>query len=489
MSSNTPTKQGGLLCFEPERYWVVLDDTDYQCIAPTKSGSQCSWPITTEELDEVRQLTAEAQTLGEGDERNYVLQRLVLIRTCGESHREKLQARAALDCLEKVTNKYAEAILRQSSQGKRTHMVLRSSVKKSSSKPPPLRYVLQPRHVGPFKKDYLQSSYHAITESPFVPYQSDPNDHIKDVLLSDVPSEPRAYTQTGCVYAFTWPSNPEFVKIGYSGKTAESRMSKWRKCHPGATVDLERKIAFPRRMERLIHLEMARKRHKILICAVCSSQHEEWFKASLTEVRQVIQNWQMVTDKIALYTTTGQITQQWREIVDEMTGEITAATLLDAFEARTKQTGNSENVPVFLDTEKMTERLQEILVEKENEPTVGALSGTAEAARSKQTDDREDSAVFLNTSQADRADGSTALDMTAQPVIASSTAASSNETIPPDSILQQSADEISDQILSFLADFMNLLATQEDITKQSINASLVVQDNLNVVTPLTQSVA
>lgn len=326
-----------LQCFDHTRYFLTLDENDDQCIALTRQGLRCRWDISKEEVDEVVNLTAEANGIASGNERHNILQRLVLLRTCGDSHRQKLEANP--DCLSKVAEMYEEKILTSpialvqsaripqgagQSETPRSYspvMVNRKDERRH-------RYLLRPRL---FSTSTVGSDQQLSDprQQCFVPYASGPTDHIDDVLVSDIPS---AYALTGQVYAFTWPSSPEFVKIGYTGISVPSRMSRWQQCHPGATLLHSVDFPFPQRMERLIHLQLSPTRHQIIICTYCSGTHFEWFRISTDVAIQTMNAWKAVTEREELYTSARELSKPWQKRIASVKDRITAQGLRDILE-------------------------------------------------------------------------------------------------------------------------------------------------------------
>ena len=334
-------KSKPLQCFDYKRYILTYDGTDPQCIARTRQGSRCLWDISEEELDEVISLNVEAKGIEIGDERHSILQRLVLLRTCGDFHRQKLEAHP--ECLDGVAKMYGENIHMS------TISVIRSAGGSQDAGQPPAprrdssimtningvvrhRYLLRPR-VGDASDVMSDQLSLGSRQAIFVPYASDPKDNINDILLSDVPSN---YISTGHVYAFIWPSSPEFVKIGYTGKSVSSRILSWQECHPGSILLHSVAFAFPQRMERLVHLQMSTTRHQIIICTHCSGTHFEWFKVSTCEAIQTINAWKELTERDELYSATGKFSERWQKRTAGITDKITARALLSVAEMEAK---------------------------------------------------------------------------------------------------------------------------------------------------------
>jgi hypothetical protein len=98
----------------------------------------------------------------------------------------------------------------------------------------------------------------------------------------------------GDVYLYEVEGNKGFVKIGYTGRSTETRHKEWsfdcnrdsKVLYPGSSTVVQN----ARRVEALCHAELAHRRIRIY-CRSCLKQHIEWFEISPAEGIAVIQKW------------------------------------------------------------------------------------------------------------------------------------------------------------------------------------------------------
>jgi hypothetical protein len=132
--------------------------------------------------------------------------------------------------------------------------------------------------------------------------------------------------EQGSIYIFNWPRTPGFLKIGYAKVSAGKRVSTWQLCHPEATPLYEVDLAFPERMETLIHAELAGKRYRLREpCSRCGKQHTEWFEITLGEAQRVVRDWWKVSAS-PLYTEDRTLSLEWDRIIGSLS-QVTGSTL------------------------------------------------------------------------------------------------------------------------------------------------------------------
>ena len=284
----------------------------HQCIAPTRVSEQCRCEIIAEECERATVLEETARMLSDGLERDDVLREYVLLRCCIKYHREKLES--APECLGLLVQEYKAVALLQI--------------------PPEMLPTSQ--NIGTISSNLRSGSAYSKTPNfdQFVRYATDPLDSVLDELSCPMPSK---YAKNGQVYCFTRPSYPDHLKIGYTSKSAKLRVSQQIRCNPGALLQLYTIFKSPERMERLIHLQMAKHRYKIVRCSYCNRTHHEWFKTSVSEAAQIINDWAEVTKKEPLYDATGFLTERWKQRLEKLEGELTAKVLLDILELEQDQ--------------------------------------------------------------------------------------------------------------------------------------------------------
>jgi hypothetical protein len=107
----------------------------------------------------------------------------------------------------------------------------------------------------------------------------------------------RTDREDGYVYLYEVEENKGFVKIGYTGRSTETRHKEW-----DFDCNREPKVLYPipsgsamvvpnaRRVEALCHAELDHRRIRIY-CKGCLKQHIEWFEISPAEAIGVIQKW------------------------------------------------------------------------------------------------------------------------------------------------------------------------------------------------------
>lgn len=313
------------LCFDSSKYHVAPTQDDSQCIAPSGKGKRCCWDISKYELEEALDLEVEIYTNTSTRATNAVLcERLVLLRCCGDNHRQKLHANA--DCLAEVAALYVSSI--KSGPPPSAPQKGRKSSQWDS--------FLQPAMLsrnGSLRKRWLLKTFEAslstnVLRPMFVRYSKE-MPPIRDELSKVVPL---SYEKEGEVYAFIWPTHPGFVKIGYSKATAAKRIDEeWTECHPNPEIIWRIKVPFPQRMEKLIHLELGAVRRKIVVCqnAGCMRTHKEWFKATNEHVARVMDSWATICRLDKRYNArTRQFSTTWTERITVMGPAITSRKLL-----------------------------------------------------------------------------------------------------------------------------------------------------------------
>jgi hypothetical protein len=300
-----------------------MDVHDKQCIAPSPKYGQCSLPIDDEEAQEIASLAIEIQRMECGPQRESLVRRVVLLRCCGEYHRQKLEVdRQALD---RLAGRYAQVI---KEVPKKTIPIKQA--------PPPIvaisaetnkaRYCLRPRETERLVQAGLDLEFDSAL---FVPYYSMPKDNVEGVLTSDLS---KSDMRPSNVYAFSWPTAPGYIKIGES-KNVRERLQAWQSCHPGAALIHSIAVPQAKRVERLIHLEMSRERHQIILCSRCSRTHYEWFKRPAKEVKEVMEAWKQVISELHPYNQEGSFNNSLEDRLSKTNRELTANRILGVHRA------------------------------------------------------------------------------------------------------------------------------------------------------------
>jgi hypothetical protein len=263
------------------------------------------------------------------------MRRYILLRCCTKWHRDKLESEPS--CLEELVKRLgveipAQVVKKPLFSLKPSPSVSQITVKEedevigSTAKAslfadkPRLRSSARLRTDGSSSSTTVQPVYDC-----FKRYENDPKDSVHSTLTTPLSAkDPRR----GQVYCFTRASHPGYVKIGYTSRPVELRMDEWSDCNPDAELQMHVSVAFPERIERLIHLQMAKHRYKIVRCANCGKTHHEWFKVELEHARGVIEDWAEVASRGALYGADGLLSRVWETRVATMRTPITARMLL-----------------------------------------------------------------------------------------------------------------------------------------------------------------
>jgi hypothetical protein len=243
---------------------------------------RCGGLTTPEDLAEAQRLSS-ILPADAGEERIEIIKRIILLRVCKNTHRRTLED------------------VRQSS----TFVTLVTIYEKSLV----MSGIVQSAGKG---QDEL-----------FEPFHAPKGQGIAHLLPQDINSNQYV---AGSIYVFKWPRVPGLLKIGYAKKST-NRINTWQHCHPEATLIYERDFAFPERMEKLVHAELADTRRRLRVeCSRCGCKHTEWFEVSLEEAKRVIDGWHEIASS-PLYTTERKLSRWWSVAVQSLL-QVTMASLL-----------------------------------------------------------------------------------------------------------------------------------------------------------------
>lgn len=138
----------------------------------------------------------------------------------------------------------------------------------------------------------------------------------------------------GHIYLFTQKTLPGMVKLGYTGKKVADRLRFWSKCGHGMP-DLIRSfadVAYPKRVETLIHFELLSSWRRERHCEEHKSSHIEWFEIDRETAGIVAERWVSWVKLAQPYDQVGDLTERWKSIVDVLDLQgilITSKMLLD----------------------------------------------------------------------------------------------------------------------------------------------------------------
>ncbi|KAJ9607826.1 hypothetical protein H2200_007905 [Cladophialophora chaetospira] len=262
--------------------------TSRQCIKilpPDKKHNQprrCGGMTTQEDLEWAQQLLSMVPAY-EGDERTNIIQRMILLRICKNTHRWTLEDVSQRSTLANLATIYEK------------NLVMTGIVRSAGN-----------------RQDEL-----------FEPFYRHQSQNIGDILSQDINAKQHA---TGSVYVFEWPRAPGLLKIGFAKESAGDRISIWQHCHSEAKLIYAMDFAFPERMEKLIHLALAEKRRCLRVqCPRCGRKHAEWFETTLEEAKRVINGWHEIAGS-PLYTPERTLSREWSVALQSLS-QITMATM------------------------------------------------------------------------------------------------------------------------------------------------------------------
>ena len=249
-------------------------------LAPRKKYDQphrCDCETTPEDLEQAKRLTSRltGQTI---EEKESTMRRIILLRVCKNTHRRTLDIADPPEILKSLVEAYRE-----------------SHVEAETSK-------LQFTQTS----EELFEQYHPGGHRSTVGY----------ILSQQINKE---QDDRGSIYIFGWPRASGFLKIGYARACPEKRVNTWQLCHPEATPMYQVELAFPERMESLVHAELAGKRCRLRKgCPRCGRRHTEWFAITFEEAQQVVRDWCEVAAS-PLYMEDRTLSQQWALIIGSLT--------------------------------------------------------------------------------------------------------------------------------------------------------------------------
>lgn len=149
--------------------------------------------------------------------------------------------------------------------------------------------------------------------------------------------------ETGSLYMFTRKHSPGFVKIGWTSKSVDNRLSIWSKCgYKPIKLFSVAGVPHAQRVETLTHYELIKEWRRERICEGCSDvrkkniRHQEWFEVSSEKATQVLKSWAELFKKSNPYESNGLLKSEWRNIVNDMNlskQAITSEGLIERYKA------------------------------------------------------------------------------------------------------------------------------------------------------------
>lgn len=129
----------------------------------------------------------------------------------------------------------------------------------------------------------------------------------------------------GAVYVYSREISPGYVKIGWTSRSVDERLSDWSNCGytPIKLFETER-IPHAQRIETLTHYQMIKEWRREKTCDGCRTRkgkqirHQEWFEVDQEKAIQVLSAWVKLFTEADPYDTGGALRPEWRAIVDDM---------------------------------------------------------------------------------------------------------------------------------------------------------------------------
>ncbi|KAJ1323497.1 GIY-YIG nuclease family protein [Microdochium nivale] len=375
--------------FDPDVLWFVrFKDIDpfrqAGCIYMTRQGNECPWPCTDEDNEAARDLhdlfssTRSPPKIG-------LLMRYALYNCCrsgqhvGAGHQNRIED---AKLLKPLAERWLEEIRRQREQFKTPTQSGKGNkgdevaypnryfsddpvIKRSSPASPREGSKVAPSDRGssarardrgsltptPAKARYnLRSGPHARSQdgrfsdayspdtlSEFRAHDSDPTETVATKLRQSIES---GDPQSGHVYIYHRDSSPGYVKIGYTASsTVEERLEQWSKCgyEPRlvySTDENKKKVPFPKRVETLVHYELAKEWRAERMCKMssCKKSHREWFEVSQKRAVKVVRDWVKVMIRVKPYDGDGHVKAWVPHLLDTIVKKestVTASALLE----------------------------------------------------------------------------------------------------------------------------------------------------------------
>ena len=151
----------------------------------------------------------------------------------------------------------------------------------------------------------------------FVRHEVWKEETILSKLLS--PIDPQA-SKMGFLYIFTYTKvNFEGkIKIGYTGKSIDSRLEKWAECGQGNPTLLASfdNVRHPERVEVLTHFELLEHWYAQRWCEFHRQAHIEWFKTDTETASSICRLWSQWMECANPYDRRGYLRAFWKDIVE-----------------------------------------------------------------------------------------------------------------------------------------------------------------------------
>ncbi|KAK8002326.1 hypothetical protein PG989_002045 [Apiospora arundinis] len=176
--------------------------------------------------------------------------------------------------------------------------------------------------------------------------------------------------ETGSLYMFDRSSSPGHVKIGWTARSVELRLSHWAKCgyEPNLLFRVDN-VPFAQRAETLTHYELIKEWRTERRCKgpYCGSKsHQEWFEVSKEEAQQVISRWARVLKEVPLYDCEGVLKAQWKQYLKQVAIDGKVVTAQNLWEHHESAAVGSSTRLTAPHSSAHTLKLEEVKEEQEN---------------------------------------------------------------------------------------------------------------------------
>lgn len=126
----------------------------------------------------------------------------------------------------------------------------------------------------------------------------------------------------GCVYIFTRPMDPSYVKIGFTKHSGMARTKAWAKsCCYAAHLEYDTElIPHAWLVERLVQEELKQYRRKEPRCkwkALCPTKHQEWYEIGAEEASRAIERWKSWIVKYRPWGPDYVMKPEWMSLLDQ----------------------------------------------------------------------------------------------------------------------------------------------------------------------------
>ena len=123
------------------------------------------------------------------------------------------------------------------------------------------------------------------------------------------------------IYAHMEDAFLGMVKIGYTSRAIDSRLSVWTECGHGypLLLDSYNDVRHPERVELLTHFELFDYWYALRWCEPHHQAHIEWFKIDLAAASTTIRLWSLWMERANPYKRSGHLKAFWKDTIEFLT--------------------------------------------------------------------------------------------------------------------------------------------------------------------------